>query len=746
MKYQAAALSRVSINGPYQSNALQREISYLKALDADRLLAGYFETGGLKPKSERYPGWESSEIQGHTLGHFLTALSQAIESTGDNELKKKLYYILNELTQCQHENGYLSAFREVLFDRVENQEPAWVPWYTMHKIISGLISAYQLEESPVAFRILDQLVDWVACRVKKWSPELQKRVLAVEYGGMNDCLYEASRITGKDEHLKAAHQFDELPLFEALARGEDILNNLHANTTIPKFLGAMKRIMITGDKELYLQACENFWDIVINHHSYITGGNSEWEHFGEPDVLDAERSNCTCETCNTYNMLKLSKGLFEITGKAKYLHYYENTLTNAILPSQNPESGMTMYFQPMATGYFKVYGTPFDKFWCCTGSGMENFTKLNDGIYYTRNDSVLIARYVNSEFRHRHLTIRCTADFVKSPGVLIELEPVNAEKTEVNLKLIKPEWLKEEMKLNSRRGDLSLQDGDDFINIKGSIQEKTQLNLTTPMGLTCHNLPDGQHTYAFKYGPFVLSAALGTEKMEVSKTGVDVTIPTKQIEVEDFLVVENIEYWLEEQKTQKIYPGSKPELQIGDINKTLTFMPHFLQHRERYGIYWRILEKGSPELDAYQHKKMEREAYQKSIIDKIPLGNDQYELEHQVKGEKTLSDTRDGYRHRELLPGGRVSYVIAVDNGSENLLEFKYSLSSLFKFEVSIDEVSLEIIENDDRRFLDYKNKQLNLGQDLINNKKTVQVEFRNIGSEAMRIVDLLVMRRKRQD
>ena len=233
----------------------------------------------------------------------------------------------------------------------------------MHKILSGLLSVYTYTKNETAKKVAENLGKWISRRCLGWSEDVRKQVLAVEYGGMNDCLYELYSITQREEFLKAAHQFDEMPLFQQLYEGKDILNGLHANTTIPKVLGALKRYCVLGEEEkFYLIAAEKFWDMVVSHHSYVTGGNSEWEHFGKPDILDGERTSCNCETCNTYNMLKLSKALFEITLERKYADFYENAYLNAILSSQNPETGMTTYFQPMASGYFKVYSTPYDSF------------------------------------------------------------------------------------------------------------------------------------------------------------------------------------------------------------------------------------------------------------------------------------------------------------------------------------------------------------------------------------------------
>ena len=381
----------VKIKDQYKSHAFDLELSYLYSLDPDKLMVGFLETSGLVPEKERYHGWEETEIQGHTLGHYMTAVAQAYGYTGNQELLERLTYIITALEKCQREDGFLFASQEEIFDRVENKRPAWVPWYTMHKILSGLISVYRYTGDETAKKVASDLGGWIYRRCISWTEETKKQVLAVEYGGMNDCLYDLYAITEDDRFIKAAHQFDEMTLFQKLYEGEDILNGLHANTTIPKVLGALKRYLLLGEF-FYLEVAKNFWNMVTEHHSYITGGNSEWEHFGKPDILDSERTACNCETCNTYNMLKLSKELFELTKERKYADFYESTYLNAILSSQNPETGMTTYFQPMASGYFKVYSTPYDSFWCCTGSGMENFTKLHEGAVYRDENTMYIIR------------------------------------------------------------------------------------------------------------------------------------------------------------------------------------------------------------------------------------------------------------------------------------------------------------------------------------------------------------------
>ena len=325
-------------------------------------------------------GWEGALIGGHTMGHYLTALSQAIANAGTPESDREALTTNSTISSTNLQNARTTPARaprtafcggaqvldssnvEIQFDNVEQNRAeiftqAWVPWYTMHKILAGLLDAYTLAGSTQALSVAENLGDWVYDRVSQWSEETQATVLAIEYGGMNDALYNLYAATGEEKYAEAAHMFDEETLFDqVLAAGENYLDGKHANTTIPKIIGALNRYVTlhgrtlsdgtTVDASRYLEVAEAFWTCVTERHTYVTGGNSEWEHFGADYVLDAERTNCNCETCNTYNMLKLSRTLFTITGDVKYLDYYEGTYYNAIWSSQNPETGMTTYFQP----------------------------------------------------------------------------------------------------------------------------------------------------------------------------------------------------------------------------------------------------------------------------------------------------------------------------------------------------------------------------------------------------------------
>ena len=583
-------MKNVTLLDSYEQNAFNLEKKYLKSLESDKLLKGFCEIAGIELDAEKYGGWETSAIQGHTLGHYLTAVAQAYTSSSDEDFKKITDYMISVLAKCQAENGYLAAIPESHYTQLETGDTkgTWVPWYSMHKILAGLVSVYEFTENKQALEVASKLGDWVYSHTSKWTAETQKTVLNIEYGGMNDALYDLYKYTKSENHLSAAHSFDEITLFEPLYSGEDILNGKHANTTIPKIKGALNRYLVTGE-DYYLQVAKNFWDIVINNHTYITGGNSEWEHFGEPKILDAERTNCNCETCNTYNMLKLTRDLFKITGDTKYADYYENTFINAILSSQNPETGMTTYFQPMATGYFKVYSSETDHFWCCTGSGMENFSKLGDSIYFHNSNSLYVNRFTSSKIDWQEKCLKIIQE-TNLPNVKFTINGSN----KVQIVLRVPDWTNNPtVKINGEEIKVKVKKG--LIILDREWQNGDIIEYNLPMKITVHPLPDNKNAVAFKYGPWVLSADMGTNKMQTGVTGVNVTIPMEDETISDVLVIEDdtISNWLKNINENLVQEDNTLKFTLKGTNQKLTFLPHYKQHTNRYGIYFHLEEKGS---------------------------------------------------------------------------------------------------------------------------------------------------------
>ena len=707
----AFTLQDVTIEDAYLLNAMERSTGYLLSLDTDRLLAGFRETAGVDMRgAKRYNGWENSLIGGHTLGHYLTAVVQAYESANDDAAVKealfgKITEIVDGLKECQDAvgTGYLFGATlpdrsniEIQFDNVEANRTnistqAWVPWYTMHKIFEGLISAASMTSSgsetvsKTALDTASKLGDWVYARVSNWDSGTRSTVLSIEYGGMNDALYDLYLLTGKPNHKTAAEAFDQTTLFDRVRTatpGSNVLNDLHANTTIPKFIGALKGYLVDRSKTEYREAAEAFWTLVTGHHTYVTGGNSEWEHFGKDDILDGERTNCNCETCNSYNMLKLTKLLYLLTGDVRYADWYENTFTNSILSSQNPETGMTTYFQPMASGYFKVFGDDDSDFWCCTGTGMENFTKLAESFYYQKGDIWIVDQYYSSTLHTDNLTLRLEASLPESDTVRITIHG-NCPKLLLRL----PAWLAKpaEIRVNGKACDYAvtgLQEGANGYAVLEGLSDGAVIEMTLPMDVRAVALPDGENTFAFRYGPVVLSALLGSSSMSVTTTGVSVSIPqTKLLEAA---------YLPSKSEKVTILDGSIADF-IGSINDhmvrsdidgklafrlegtdaNLTYVTHYAQYQQRYALYLRFSDDTSSLSDTAVLNDKATARQEAMQLDVVQPGYGQYEndaLHRMTESGNGSVGTTDAGTSRYAKANGSFTYSMAVDPAGTDLI------------------------------------------------------------------------------
>lgn len=688
-------ISDITMTDDYCTNAFAKEMEYLLSFDTERLLAGFRDNAGLSTNgAKRYGGWENTNIAGHSVGHYLTAISQAyqnptITDKQKSELYSRMKILIDGMQQCQRSSrgkaGFLWAAPvpsdgnvERQFDRVEIGkanifDDAWVPWYTMHKLIAGIVDVYKATGYAPAKEVGANLGDWVYNRCSKWSEQTHRTVLSIEYGGMNDCLYDLYVVTGKDSHAVAAHYFDETALFEKVMNGgRNVLTNRHANTTIPKFIGALKRYTVLDGKTVngqrvdaseYLKYAETFWEMVTTHHTYITGGNSEWEHFGSDDILDAERTNCNCETCNSYNMLKLSRELFKITRDSKYMDFYETAYYNSILSSQNPETGMTTYFQPMATGYFKVYSTPWDKFWCCTGSGMENFTKLGDTIYMHDDTSLYVNMYQSSVLKWAEKGVTLTQETnIPAEDTAKFTVSGNAE-LDINFRI--PDWTAGTMTVRVNGEKYSYRTENGYANVVGDFRSGDVIELTIPAKVRAYPLPDGPDVYGFKYGPLVLSAELGKENMQTDSTGMWVTIPKDKVVASETIKLskegQSVAAFMAEIDEHLVRDGSSLRFTLKDTNTTLTFTPHYKQYEQRYGIYWKFVPNGTVIEEKLPRAKT-------TVTDTVQPGYGQYESDnlHKMTEFNSVGVTNDS-TYRYVKNGGWFTYRMAVDDSASML-------------------------------------------------------------------------------
>ena len=406
------------LDGPFQ-HAQELDAKYLLTVEPDRMLSWFRKEAKLEPKGQVYGGWESMGIAGHSLGHYLSACARMYHVTGKEEYKRRVDYIVDELAACQQAggDGYVAAiprgrevFAEVSRGDIRSQgfdlNGSWVPWYTLHKQFAGLIDAYQLCGNEQAKDVAVKLANWAAETTKDLSPEDWQKMLACEHGGMNESLAELYAITGDEKYLTLAEKFYHAAVLDPLVEGKDSLAGKHANTQVPKAIGAARIAELTSQPK-FADIARSFWDIMVGSHTYVIGGNSFGEYLGEPGKLNDRLGDNTTETCNTYNMLKLTSALFADNPNAKYTDYAERALWNHILASQSPESGMVCYYVPLRAGAKKPFQGPED-FTCCSGSGMENHARYGEYIYARSADALWVNQFVSSKVNWRDKGVQIT--------------------------------------------------------------------------------------------------------------------------------------------------------------------------------------------------------------------------------------------------------------------------------------------------------------------------------------------------
>jgi DUF1680 family protein len=607
-KLQDFPLDQVQITDSYQLNLFSKEMTYLlTTLDSDRLMAGFKAVSQSVTPTNLYGGWENQGIRGHTLGHWLSAVAHAYQqAVGGSDtaltskIKTKLDDVISKLKSYQLSSGYLFATDISQFDQFDSGASGtslatvWVPYYTMHKILAGLVDVYKYEQNADALAVASKLGDWLYSRASGWSSSAKSRVLGQEYGGLNDALYELYKYTNSANHLTVAHIFDDTGLFTTLAAGTDSLSGLHANMTIPKFIGALNRYRTVGASESsYLNAATGFFGVVLKDHTYVTGGNSEDEHFHTPGKLDQYRDNVNNETCNAYNMSKFTHDLFKTTGDVKYANFYEKIHINEVLSSMNPDTGMTTYFKPMGTGYFKAFGTTDSSFWCCTGTGMENFTRLDDSVYFHDDKDLWVTFYVSSTltWKDRGLTLTQTTDLPLTNKVTftITAAPTDA----VNVQFRKPDWASTCQVAVAVNGQtVTPVESSGFLGVSRVWQANDKVELAFPLSVQVSRLQDNQNAVAFTYGPLVLSAGLGTASM--TTTGHAMTIAaTSPGGLQDTITINSgtkIEDWLSNIQNNLVQTAGKLEFtpKGTDSDSKLVFIPHYSRYKDRYGIYWKL--------------------------------------------------------------------------------------------------------------------------------------------------------------
>jgi DUF1680 family protein len=481
----------------------------------------------------------------------------------------------------------LSAFPESFIDRLENRRNVWAPWYTLHKIMAGLLDANQLGGNPQALEVLTNMANWVKFRVDNLSEEKMQASLETEFGGMNEVLANLYGVTGNADYLKTAEAFNQKKIFDPLTAGQDKLDKLHANTQIPKIIGAARQFELTGDRR-DADIAKYFWERVALHRSYIIGGDSDREHFFSVNDFSNHLSAETAEGCNTYNMLKLTRHIFEWSPDASTMDFYERALYNHILASQDADTGMFTYFMSLKPGHFKTYSKPDISFWCCVGTGMENHAKYGDTIYFHGDNSLFVNLFIPSELSwlEKNLVVRQETKFPESDKTILVIGTVDQTPVRFTLKIRWPAWAEKiSVRVNGKKQKISGAPGS-YVSLDREWQNGDRVEIQLPMKLHTESLPGTSNIVALLYGPIVLAGNLGTNGMPnpCARDQLDLAkIPDPKVSV--FVADKN-------SLLKHVKPTDKPLVfRTKNLGKPddVTLIPFYNMHHERYSVYWNVV-------------------------------------------------------------------------------------------------------------------------------------------------------------
>jgi uncharacterized protein len=649
------ALSDVKLlDGPFK-HATDLNVSVLLKYEPDRLLSKFRSEAGLEPKADPYGGWEAETIAGHSLGHYLSAISMMYLTTGDTAFLNRVNYIVSELKACQDADGsgYIGAFpngkkileEEVAKGNIRSQgfdlNGIWVPYYTQHKVMAGLRDAYRMCGNKTALDVSEKFAGWLYTVVDDLSADQTEEMLHCEHGGILETLADLYADTGNEKYLDMTHYFQDKFILEPLSRSEDILPGKHGNTNIPKLIGLARRYELTGDT-LDRKTAEFFWQTVVKHHSYVTGGHGNNEYFGEADKLRNRLGDETTETCNVYNMLKLTDHLFEWTGSAEEADFYERALFNHILASQNPEDGRVTYSLSLDMGGFKSFQDP-EWFTCCIGTGMENHAKYGGSIYFHNNSELFVNQFIASELTwgEKGLKVTQATRYPEEQGTSLEFSADKPVELTVNIRY--PSWATQGIMIavNGHKKHSGSQPGS-FIPLTRKWKDGDRIDVSIPFELRLESMPDDSLRVAVFYGPLVLAGKLGAvdDPAALDPLFVPVLMTTDRKPAHWMKPVENNINTFVTENT------GRP--------RDVEMKPFYKAYDERYSIFWDMFsEEDWKEKEAAYTALLEfKKNLEKITLDFFQPGEMQPERDHDFRGERTnpgrfkerpFRETRDGW-------------------------------------------------------------------------------------------------------
>lgn len=669
----AVELSQVRLlDGPFKE-AQQADVAYLRKIEPDRLLADFRVHSGLAAKGQRYGGWESSGLAGHTLGHYLSACALAYASTGDPAFLQRVNYLVAELDECQRarKTGYVGAIpnEDKLWAEVARGEirshgfdlnGGWSPWYTVHKIMAGLLDAYLYCGNARALALNQGLADWTGEIIKDLDEGKMQDMMVCEYGGMAETLANTYALSGNKKYLDFSYRFYDKRVLDPLAAGTDILPGKHSNTQIPKIIASARRYELTGDpKDVAL--ARFFWQTVTDNHSYATGGNSNYEYLGEARKLSDKLSENTTETCNTYNMLKLTRHLFALRPSAALMDYYEKGLYNHILASQNHRDGMMTYFVPLRMGGHKTYSDEFDTFTCCVGSGMENHVKYGENIYFQGADnSLYVNLFIPSEltWKEQGLTLRQEGQLPATDKVVFTLTA--AKPRAFKLRLRQPHWAKQVAVTVNGQPQPVAPDAEGYLVLDRKWKNHDRVELTLAADFYTEALPDNADRRAVFYGPLLLAGVLGTTEPE-PVAGVPVLVTNSASANQWVKTVDQGQL-----RFQTAGLGVPHDVALLPFNQTAS---------EYYTVYWDVFtpEKWAAQQRVYGEARRHQQELDAKTVDILRVGEMQPERDHAFTiSEKAETGEAHGKKWRVAHEGGTMAFTLKVAPEVANTLLITY--------------------------------------------------------------------------
>jgi len=747
------SLSKVSLlEGPFK-HAQDLNVNTLLQYDADRLLAPYLKVAKLPVKAVNYPNWESDGLDGHIAGHYLSAMAIHYASAGNTECLQRMEYLVSELKICQDTNsalypdwgvGYVGGVpnSEVLWPGIKAGNISmiwdyWVPWYNLHKMYAGLRDAWLYAGNEEAKTIFLHFCDWAINLTSGLTDPQMESMLGNEHGGMNEVFADAYQMTGEQKYLDASKRFSHKFLLNPMSEGTDNLDNLHANTQVPKAVGFERIAEVSGD-EKYARAGSFFWETVTGNRSLAFGGNSRQEFFpSAANCVDYANVVEGPESCNTNNMLKLTEDLFRMDPQAKYVDFYERALYNHILSTQHPEHGGYVYFTPARPRHYRVYSAPEKAMWCCVGTGMENHGKYGEFIYTHQNDSLFLNLFISSElnWEDKGLKIVQETNFPYEEKTRLKITEGSAA---FKLFIRYPAWVAEgemEIRINGIKQTITNEPSSYIpIDRAWSVHDSVDIYLSMHPGI--RQMPNVPAYIAFMYGPILLGVKTGTEDLsgliaDESRWG-HIAGGTMLPVYEAPIIVEDDRSIIANQLvpvTGKPLTFTAPGLHIVNTSDTLVFEPFYGIHDSRYMIYWMALSEDQYQdvLDSIAAAESEKLALENRTLDQVQPGQQQPEADHYMQTSNSSSGTHMNEFWRDARDGGYFSYQLSTQGETDLSLMVRYwgNEWGYRTFDIYIDNDKL-LTENITGKWnvSEFRNVEYPIPSSMVEGKNNIRVKF----------------------